>query len=141
MELRVWQADVEVGAQRPRNLRRKELAQALAGDAPDHFADQVAVVQHVVARGRPGFPPGRLGGQQGGRLVPVVHVLEGDGLLPARDARHVRQQMANLDPRLAVGRELGPVLGDGRVEVKLAAVDQHQRGERRSCTWWWRRRW
>ena len=24
--------------------------------------------------------------------------------------------MANLDPRLAVGRELGPVRGDGRVE-------------------------
>jgi hypothetical protein len=41
MELRGWQADVEVGAQRPRNLRSKVLAQALAGDAPDLFADQM----------------------------------------------------------------------------------------------------
>jgi CubicO group peptidase (beta-lactamase class C family) len=41
MELRGRQADVKVGAQRTRNLRRQELAQALAGDAPDHFADQV----------------------------------------------------------------------------------------------------
>ena len=109
MELRGRQADVEVGAQRPRNVRGKELTQALAGDAPDHFADQVAVGQHVVARGRPGFPPGRLGGQQGGRLVPVVQVLEGDWLVPARDARGVRQELANLDLRLAPGRELGPV--------------------------------
>src|ERR1700692_2447608 len=46
-------ADVEVGAQRTRNLRRQEFARALAGDSPDHFADQVAVVQRVVARGRP----------------------------------------------------------------------------------------
>jgi hypothetical protein len=43
MELRGRQADVEVGAQRPRNVRGKDLTQALAGDAPDHFADQVAV--------------------------------------------------------------------------------------------------
>src|SRR5262249_24948170 len=45
MELRGRQADVEVGAQRPRKVRGKELTQALAGDAPDHFADQVAVGQ------------------------------------------------------------------------------------------------
>ena len=36
---------MEVGTQRPRKVRGKELAQAPAGDAPDHFADQVAVVQ------------------------------------------------------------------------------------------------
>ncbi len=92
MELRGRQADVEVGAQRPRDLRGEELAQALAGDAPDHFADQVAVGQRVVARGRPGLPPGRLRGQPGGGLVPVVQVVDGDRLVPARDARGVRQQ-------------------------------------------------
>ncbi len=39
-------------------------------------------------------------------------------------------KLANLDPRLAPGRELGPVLGDVRVEVEFAAVDQHERGKR-----------
>jgi hypothetical protein len=34
MELRGRQADVEVGCQGPRDPRGKELAQALAGDAP-----------------------------------------------------------------------------------------------------------
>ena len=130
VELRRRQADVEVGAQRPRDLRGEELAEAPAGDAPDHFADQVAVGQCVIARGRPGFPPGRLRRQHGGRLVPVVHVVDGDRLVPARDARGVRQQVADLDPRLAPGRELGPVEGDVRVEVERAAVDQHERGER-----------
>jgi hypothetical protein len=42
----------------------------------------------------------------------------------------VRQQVANLDPRLAPGRELRPVPGDGRVEVEFAAVHQRQRSER-----------
>src|SRR5204862_7796929 len=118
------------GAQRPRNLGGEELAQALAGDAPDHFADQVAVGHHVVARARPGFPPGRLTCQPGGRLVPVVQVFDGDRLVPARDARGVRQELADLGPRLAPGRELGPVRGDVRVEVELPSIDQYERGER-----------
>src|SRR5438876_52309 len=87
---------------------------------PQATADQVAVGKRVVARGRPGLPPGRLRRQHGGGLVPVVHVLEGDRLVPARDARGVRQQVADLDPRLAPGRELGPVFGDVRVKVEVA---------------------
>ena len=43
LEFRGRQADMEISAQRSRNLCRKEFAQALAGDTPDHFADQVAV--------------------------------------------------------------------------------------------------
>ena len=50
MELRERQADVEVGAQRNRNVRGKELTQALAGDTPDHFAAQVAEVCNEHAR-------------------------------------------------------------------------------------------
>ena len=70
MELRERQTDVKVGAERPRNVRGKKLAQALAGDAPDHFADQVAVGQHVVARGRAWFPPRRLRRQAGRSTCP-----------------------------------------------------------------------
>ena len=62
MELRGRHADVEVGTQWPRDVRGKELTQTQAGNAADHFADQVAVGQRVVTGGRPGFPPGRLRG-------------------------------------------------------------------------------
>src|SRR4051812_850644 len=39
-EVRGRQADAEADSQRPRYARDKELTQAPAGDAPDHFADQ-----------------------------------------------------------------------------------------------------
>jgi len=48
-------------------------------------------------RGRRWFPPGRLGGRQVGRFVAVVQVLEGERLLPARDVRGGRQELADLD--------------------------------------------
>src|SRR5262245_50553491 len=129
MEFRGRQADVEIGAQRSRNLRRKELAQALAGDTPDYLANQVAVRERVIPRGCSWSPPRSLPGKHGGRFAPVVNVVERNGLFPARDTRCVRQKMANLDPRFALGRELGPVIGDVRVEVEYAAIDKHERGE------------
>jgi hypothetical protein len=36
----------------------------------------------------------------------------------------------HLDVLLALGRELGPVVGDRRVDVEFPTVHQHQRGER-----------
>ena len=39
--------------------------------------------------------------------------------------------MADLDALLAALRELGPVAGDGRVQVELASVGQHQGAQRR----------
>jgi len=85
----ISQADVEVGPQRTRNLSGKELAQALASDAANHFAYQVPVGRPVVARSRPGFPPRHLRCEFGSRIVPVLQVLDGDRLVPTREARGV----------------------------------------------------
>jgi hypothetical protein len=42
----------------------------------------------------------------------------------------VAEQVPHLDVLLAVGGELRPVVADRRVHVELAALDQHQRGQR-----------
>ncbi len=100
------------------------------GDAPDHLADEVTLVQRVVARCRPRLPPRRLGGEHRRRLLPVEDVVHHDRLRPGRHARRVRHQVADLDLVLAVGRELRPVLRNGRVHVEQAALDQHEGAER-----------
>ena len=80
-------ADLEVGAERPGDLLGEELLERLAGDAADDLADEVALVERVVARRGARLPPRRLGGQHRGGLLPVVEVLDGDRLVPARHAR------------------------------------------------------
>ena len=89
-------ADVEVGAQRPGDLLGEERARAIRPVTRRTTSPtQVAVVERVVARGRAGLPPRRLGGEQGGGLLPVVQVLEGERLVPARHARGVRHEVAD----------------------------------------------
>ena len=87
------------------------------------------LVVGVVARRGPGLPPRRLGRQALRRRLPVVHVWHLERRVPARDPGGVAEDVAQLDLRLAVGGELGPVVGHRRVGVEQAAVDQHQRGE------------
>ena len=94
-------ADLEVGAERRRDLLGHELLERLAGDPPQHLADQVAEVQRVVARGGTRLPPGRLRGEPGGRLVPVVQVLDDGRLVQPGDARGVREEVPDQDPLLA----------------------------------------
>ena len=57
------EADVEVGIERLGDLAVEELADRLAGDAPDDLADEVALGHGVVARPGAGLPPRRLGGE------------------------------------------------------------------------------
>ena len=49
--------------------------------------------------------------------------------VPAGDAGGVRQQVPHQDVLLALGRELRPVVAHRRVDVQVAALDQHQRRE------------
>jgi hypothetical protein len=41
----------------------------------------------------------------------------------------MRHEVADQDVLLAAGRELRPVPGDRGIDVQLAAIDQHQRGQ------------
>ena len=50
----VPRADLDVGTERFRDLVADELLERLTGGTPDHLADQVTVVDHVIAGGRPG---------------------------------------------------------------------------------------
>ena len=107
-------ADLEIGAERAGDLVAHEVLQRLTGHAAQHLADEMAVVEGVIARRRARLPPRRLGGECGRRLLPVENILDDDRLVPSGNTRRVRQQMTKLDVLLAVRGELGPVVGDRR---------------------------
>jgi hypothetical protein len=119
-------ADLDVGPQRPRDLRVDELGQGAAADPPDELAHELSLGLHVVARSAPRLPPGRLSGQPGARRRPVVQVVHGEGLLPAGEPRGVCQDVPHLDVLLAPGGEFGPVVRDRTVEVERAPVDEDE---------------
>ena len=97
VELGGIETDVEVRPQRAGDLVRDEVAESLAGDAPDHLTDEVAVRHRVIAGRGPRLPPRRLRGEQGGGPVPVVQVLHREGVLPAGQPARVREQVPHLD--------------------------------------------
>jgi hypothetical protein len=80
----------------------------------------------------PGLPPRRLLGERARHRAPVVERVERQRLLHRGEARLVREQIAHGQLRLARLRKLGPVAGDGRVEIDETLVDepvQRERGE------------
>lgn len=92
----------------------------------DELADEVAEGVGVVSEPLAGHPP-RLGRGEGGRHpLPVEQVLVGEHLADRRDARPVAEGMGDGRPRLAAGRELGPHVGDGLVELQHSLVDELQ---------------
>ena len=135
------QPDEELRLERLGHLAGEEGADGVPRDAADDLADEVALREGVVARCGAGLPPRRLGGEGRRALLPVGQVLGHQGLVPAAQAGGVPHDVAHLDPLLAVGGELGPVRGHGRVEVELAAVVQHRARRGRSWSWWSTTRW
>ena len=123
------QADVEVGAEGLGDLLPEDGPEGAAGDAADHLAHQVALGQGMIAGGRSRLPEGRLGGEQGGDLVPVVEVGLGQGLLPAGEAGGMGHELSDGDGGFAVLGELRPVLRHRGVEVEISAVGQQEGGE------------
>src|SRR3712207_8033968 len=70
-----------------------------AGDAPDHLADKMALGPRVIARCGAGLPPRGLRGEPGGRLLPVVHVLQREGRVPAGQAGRSEEHTSELQSR------------------------------------------
>ena len=82
----------------------------------------------VAGRGA-GLPPRLLGREARAAQVPVVEVGRLHGFGPSRQAGRVSEEVPYLDALLAAGGELGPVAGDGRVQIELASVGEDQRAQ------------
>ena len=99
-------------------------------DPPDHLADQVPLVERVVAGRRARLPPRRLRGQpRRGRRPSRTCPRTANGWSQPETPEVCDSRCRTSTLSLPFARELGPVRRDRRVRVELAAVDQHQRGE------------
>lgn len=124
-------SNLNVGAVGLGQLLGDELLEARAGDAADHLADQVAVYPAVVAGHGTGLPERCLLCQVLCPLLEIDEAVHGQRLLPAGDSRAVGEDVADLNVLLAVGGELGPVLGDLVVDRDAALVHELQHGQSR----------
>ena len=125
------EADEEIRIERLGHLAGEPAPDALARDAADDLTDEVTLRHRVIARCGARLPPRCLLGQPCDAELPVGQVLGGQGLLPTAQAGGVPHDVAHLNALLAVGAELGPIVGDGRVEVELLTVVQHEGDEER----------
>src|SRR5581483_9398290 len=123
------QPDPELGAQRPGDALRDELADGAVGDAPDHLAGEPAVRVRVIAVGRARFPKGRLSLERLDDRAPCKHVVQPERPVDRGKPRSMAEEPSNRDSFLAFRTELGPVLDHRGVEVKPALLGQHVRGD------------
>ena len=123
--------DVEVRAERFRDLLAEERADGAAVDAPHELTLEVPLGDRVVPDRGPGLPPRRLLGQVRADLVPLVQVRRRERRVETRQPGAVTHHVAHEHAVFAARRELGPVLRDRRVEVEHAPVGEHQHAERR----------
>ena len=91
------QPNVEVGLQRSRHLLGKKRAHGLARHPADHLTHQIPLGDGVVTRSLTRLPPGCLGGQQRGGLLPVVEIVGLDGGLPSGQSGRVAHEVADFD--------------------------------------------
>ena len=117
-------ADISVGAERTGDLLAEVSAEALAGDTANDFTDQPAESDRMIAMPGAGLPPWLLAGKFGGDLLPTKDVVELEGGANRGHPGLVTEQIFDGDITLAGGGELGPILGDGGLEIELALVGE-----------------
>ena len=83
--------DVEVCAERFRDLGAKDRAQGLPRCAPDDLAKEIALRERVIPARRAGWPPGRLRREQLTDFLMIVEVLCRNWSVEARKASRVRE--------------------------------------------------
>ena len=124
--LRRHAADIVFGVKRPGDLRAQERADRLAANPAHDLAQQIALIMDVIGRPGAGLPQGLLILQ---RLHIGLAVEHAAGIQPVvgehRNSGGVIEDMTDEDPVLAVLREFRPVGRDRRIDIDLAAVDQH----------------
>ena len=128
--VRLGKSDPQVEIERFGNLLAKERAERATGDAAHDLADEMAVRERVVAVARAGRPQRRLLGEPVHDELPVAVPVLGNRLRERGEPGLMCEQHAHGDRVLAVLRELRPVRRDRRVEVELAARDEHVRAQR-----------
>ena len=119
-------------SQRLDDLSFDGFVHAGSGDAPDHLAHEESVRDAVVTVARPRRVPRRFGRESGAHEVPIEHLVGvTDHVAQLMEAGGVIEELAHRDAFLARGRELGPVVGDGRVVIDQSPVDEavHRGGD------------
>ena len=117
---------MKVESPRLRDLLREEAADAPPVDPANDLADEVAVEAGLLAVLRPRLPERRRRREQPRQAVPVEECLGRLRVTESEDAGLVRQHLADerrLLPGLGV---LGPVTGNGRLQVELATVGEEK---------------
>ena len=117
------QADVDVLAERCRDLVLKELSEAAMPriDAPQQLAFVEPEREGVIGLTRAGLPRRLLTGEHHREAIEIRDHAPIDGLVEREQPRLVGEQLANGDLLFAVLRELGPVRGDPLFVVEPAA--------------------
>jgi hypothetical protein len=69
---------------------------------------------------------------RGAHIVLILDIGSSDGLMERREARVVPEHVRDSNPFLAIGCELGPVLGDAVVVRQQTPVDRHGHHGRRN---------
>src|ERR1700735_5214359 len=108
----------QVKLERTGDYRGGKLADGFSRDASNDLAGQVAEGQRVIGVRRARLPPWLHVRQRRRATIPIEQLApEADSafLVEAHQARSMRQDVANCDRRLALGRKLRPIARDGRV--------------------------
>ena len=111
----------------------KKVPRLLPRDPAHDLADEPPVGGGVVAVGGARLPDGGLRLEGADHRIPGERLLEGERGVDVGQAGLVAEQPAHRDVRLAGGLELGPVGGDRRVDVELAALGQEVGARRRGA--------
>src|SRR5579875_681262 len=124
------QPEMAVGAERPGDVLGDPRPGKLAGDPPDDLADQEPVGHRVVAVGRARRPVRALLLQGPDDRRPGQQLRAGQRPVERGQPRLVGEQPPHGDGFLAGPAELGPVAGDGGVQVDDLPVGEHVRRDR-----------
>src|SRR5438132_5583467 len=99
-------------------------ARTLAGDPPDHLADQPSEGDCVIAVLRSRLPEGLFASEQAGHIIPIVIGLGFEPLAHCWQSGAVVKELAYADSAFAFLREFGPIARDWRIKFEPAFSGQ-----------------
>ena len=126
-------AELKIDAERRGDLVAIELTEALGRDAADDLADEKAERSDVIGGLRARRPDRRLRRQRLGHRLPIIDRARPKIVGQERQAAAMIEHPADEQRFFAVRGEFRPVARNRRVEIDLAAIDQHMQAGRGHC--------